>query len=45
MKRDDERQETGLIDLGDATVETKGEIQGVPTDGIALRPLSGLSED
>ena len=39
LRRDD------LIDLGDATVETRGEPVGVPSDFIALRPKTGLSDD
>ena len=45
MNRLEKACDEELIDLGDAAVETKGEVQGVPTDGIALRPLSGLSDD
>lgn len=45
MDRLENSIDTGMIDLGDATIETKGEISGVPTDGIALRPQSGLSDD
>lgn len=40
-----EQNREDLIDLGDATVETKGLPQGQPTDLVGFIMPSGLSND
>ncbi|HTM81902.1 benenodin family lasso peptide [Asticcacaulis sp.] len=42
-----DRESEDVIDLGDATIETKGGTQFDPPDGVQLqrKPIPGLSAD
>jgi hypothetical protein len=45
MKLDHEWDQDDLIDLGDATSETKGLQEGAPSDAVGFIKPSGLSDD
>lgn len=40
-----EHNQDELIELGTATVETKGAFSGVPDSERTLQPIAGLSDD